>query len=98
MTHRDDRHNGIGEVETRRVLELKHRLLPPELVTYAQLYTETTGLVCRVANQRGGESSPPLTTLDSLEQACNVTVMDILDTVREEHPDAIESVIEERGL
>ena len=98
MTHRDDRHNGIGAAKTRRVLELKHRLLPPELVAYARLYTETTSLAWRVANQQRGESSPPLATLGSLEQACNVTEMDILDTVREEHPDAIESVIAERDL
>jgi len=98
MTQRDDRHNGIGASKTRSVLKLETHLLPIELVGYARLYNETTGLAWRAANQQEGDSPPPLDTLPDLERACHAAERDILDTVREEHPEAIEQVIAERGL
>jgi len=98
MAQQDDVPDDVTEGKTIRVLELKEDLIPDELVPYARLWQETSGLWHRAVIEQDAESSPPLDTLEDLKSSCSATQLDVLDTVREEHPEAIGQVIAERGL
>jgi hypothetical protein len=98
MTQLDDLSKHDADEKTRKVLELKARFLPEELIPYARLHGDTLGLWWRIMNQHDTDHLPPLDTIDNLQEACLDTQYEIYGVVREEHPEAIEQVIAERGL
>jgi len=98
MTQLDSLSERDADEMTRRVLELKERFLPDELIPYARLHGDTLGLWWRIMNQQDTGDLPPLDTVYNLQEACLDTQYEIYSTVREEHPEAIEQVIAERDL
>ena len=98
MTQLDDLSARDADEKTRRVLELKERFLPDELIPYARLHGDTLGLWWRIMDQQDSGHLPPLDTVDNLEEACLDVQYEIYAAVREEHPEAVEQVIAERDL